>query len=92
MLGIIPYAGIDLAVYEVSSAPHSGVDGQSERGGFSHLSLPADAEEHLPPAERRPQCRPGRPGPAGVWHRVQHLRPAGELPPGSGPDPHAGTR
>lgn len=90
MLGIIPYAGIDLAVYEVSAT--LGVCGRGQNILDSHRFLPADAEEHLPPAARHQQCRPGRPGPAGVRHRIQHLRAARELPAGSDPDPYAGTR
>lgn len=58
---------------------------------FSSCGLP-DSEELLAAAFRHQQCRPGGLRAAGLWNHFQHVRPAGELPPGSGPDPDAGSR
>lgn len=54
--------------------------------------LPSDSEERLAPEGRRPLCRPGCVGAAGLRHRLQHLWPAGLLPARSHPDPDAGPR
>lgn len=53
---------------------------------------PLDAQEHLAAAlcgeQRRPWCVRA----SGLWHHLQHLWPAGQLPTGPGQDPDAGAR
>lgn len=100
MLGIIPYAGIDLAVYEVSGLHHIDllsflvlIAVFSVNVFFSPLVFTSsDAEEPLPAAVRHQRHRAQRVRPAGLWHRFQHLRPARQLPSGSDPNPHASAR
>ncbi|KAJ8011609.1 hypothetical protein DPEC_G00060030 [Dallia pectoralis] len=66
MIGIIPYAGIDLAIYE-------------------------EPEECLvvPLCQRHSQ--PWDPGAFRLWHHLQHLWPAGQLPSCTASHTHAGT-
>lgn len=88
MLGIIPYAGIDLAVYEVPPPPLHGP--ALLRSASSSSS--SDPEELLAAALCQGQRRPGRLCAAGLRHHLQHLRTAVQLPAGPGPDAHAGPR
>lgn len=92
MLGIIPYAGIDLAVYEVSG-PSNG------QWSFTHWNecswprlFPSDAEKLLLAQLQRQWRWPRRACPAFLWHCVKHMRAARQLPSGSGPHSHASTR
>ncbi len=94
MLGIIPYAGIDLAVYEVCVCECECACVlrmiPSSRLSLT-LSPLSDAEERLAAAAHRGLTRPGRPGAGGLRHGVQHLRSAGVLPARPHPNTHAGA-
>lgn len=89
MLSIVPYAGIDLAVYEV----RPGSCGPPCCPQPSHLwsSCSTDAEVHVAEQEQG-RGRPGGDGAGWMWSRFQHLWTAGELPPGTDPHSNAGTR
>lgn len=128
ILGIIPYAGIDLAVYEVNP-DESFLSGKmfgrfritynailpSKNSILICLSITCvlilqnmmhqpslssvipvysipELEELLvvPLCQRHSQSRGS--GAAGLRYHFQHLRPAGQLSPGSDPNPHASTR
>ncbi len=100
MLGIIPYAGIDLAVYEVCVCECVSVSVRAcvcvlRMIPSSRLSLTlsplSDAEERLAAAAHGGLTRPGRPGAGGLRHGVQHLRSAGVLPARPHPNTHAGA-
>lgn len=92
LLSIVPYAGIDLAVYEVRGA------NSSRRGAcpvpvYIPLALFSCADSEVYVAQQEQGC--GRPGGDGFGRMrcfLQHLWTAGELPPGTGPDTHAGAR
>lgn len=91
MLGIIPYAGIDLAVYEVSGRLRPLRRGDHWNECCWPGLFPSDAEKpllaQLQHQWRWPRCA----CPARLRHRVKHMRAARQLSSGSGPHPHAST-
>lgn len=98
MLGIIPYAGIDLAVYEVSRGTQTKAitaaavtHQQKELILFPHLLL-IDVEEHLAPALWDGECRSGCVCAASLRYGFQHVWPTRKLPASSHTNTHAGAR
>lgn len=106
IIGIIPYAGIDLAVYEVSdygpgfplavffTCPIL-ILWNIPNASFSHTNTfrsSPELEEPLVVPLRQRHSQPRHSGAARLWYRIQLLWPAGQLPPGSDPHPDAGSR
>lgn len=94
MLSIVPYAGIDLAVYEVRESWEHTAFIVHLFGGFSsssHSLYSADSEVCLAEQKQRLSWPRGH-GASRLWCRFQHMWTAGKLPTGTDPHPNAGTR
>lgn len=91
ILGIIPYAGIDLAVYEVGHALTAAPD-HVLRSGLDRRLLPPELEEPVAGPLLQRHGQPRHPGAARLRHHLQLVRPAGQLPSGSDPHQDAGAR
>lgn len=90
ILGIIPYAGIDLAVYEASNSKHTQVYLLKHcLWDRFHLS---DFEELLVVALRQRHGEPRGFGAARLWDHVQYVWAARQLPPGADTHKDAGSR
>lgn len=92
LLSIVPYAGIDLAVYEVRDANRS-LRGARPPPIYVSLTLFSSTDSEVCVAQQEQRCgRPGGDGFGRVRRFLQHLWTAGELPPGADPHTHAGAR
>lgn len=96
MLGIIPYAGIDLAVYEVGRGTLSKsfigyIVQEKKKLIFCNIFL-IDIEEHVASAQRYGWCESWRVCASGLRYRLQHVRSARQLSSSSRTNTHAGTR
>ncbi len=94
MLGIIPYAGLDLAIYEVSRGTQTT---ESQRllslvRKSSLYLLLIDAEEHLARALWDGECGSGCVSAASLRYGLQHVWPTRKLPASSHTNTHAGAR
>lgn len=97
MLGIIPYAGIDLAIYEVCGCCRGipSIFVYCVFVFFSSIWLSSslsDSEELLASALCHRQRWSGSVCAPGLLHHFQHVWSAGQLPARPGQDSNAGTR
>lgn len=92
MIGIIPYAGIDLAVYEVSAERWRSCWPFYNLASLLCSLFLSDSEEFLAAALRYRQCWSRGVCAFGMLHHLQYVWPASQLPVSFSTDSNASTR